>query len=104
SPRPRTLAGQRMVDDVPEREKTRRIVALQETQKAIQTELHQAAVGTTVDVLVDGVSKRRAFELAGRTSGNTIVNFPGDPASVGRLVRVRITEAGPNALRGDMVA
>jgi tRNA-2-methylthio-N6-dimethylallyladenosine synthase len=100
SARPKTLAGKRMVDDVPEPEKTRRIVALQQTQREIQLALHQAAVGEVAEVLVDGVSKRREWELAGRTSGNTIVNFAGEPDLVGQLVPVRITEAGPNALRG----
>jgi tRNA-2-methylthio-N6-dimethylallyladenosine synthase len=103
SARPKTLAGKRMVDDVPEPEKTRRIVALQQTQREIQTALHEAAVGRTEEVLVDGVSKRREWELAGRTSGNTIVNFAGEPELVGQLVTVRITEAGPHALRGTRV-
>ena len=34
----------------------------------------------TVDVLVDSVSRRRDWELSGRTRGNTVVNLPG-PAS-----------------------
>jgi tRNA-2-methylthio-N6-dimethylallyladenosine synthase len=41
SPRPNTLAFQRLADDVPEEEKTRRIMALQARQKAIQARLHQ---------------------------------------------------------------
>jgi tRNA-2-methylthio-N6-dimethylallyladenosine synthase len=102
SPRPKTLAGQRMVDDVPEPEKTRRIVALQAVQKEMQWGLFQAAIGSTQQVLVDGVSKRRETELAGRTSGNTIVNFPGDAALLGHLVDVRITGAGPNSLKGEL--
>ena len=52
---------------------------------------------------MDGVSRRRETELAGRTSGNTIVNFPGDGLA-GRLVDVRITEAGPNSLQGELAS
>ncbi len=104
SPRPNTLAGKRLVDDVSEPEKTRRIVAIQQLQREIQLELYGAAVGTVEAVLVDGVSRRRDFELAGRTSGNTIINFAGDPAWVGRLVNVRVTEAAPNSLRGEFVS
>jgi len=103
SARPKTLAGKQMVDDVPEPEKTRRIVALQQAQRDIQLALHQEAVGTEAEVLVDGISRRRDWELAGRTSGNTIVNFAGGSSLVGQLVTVRITEAGPNALRGERV-
>jgi tRNA-2-methylthio-N6-dimethylallyladenosine synthase len=104
SPRPNTLAGKRMADDVPEGEKARRILALQELQREQQASWHQSFVGRTVDVLIDGVSRRRAWELAGRTSGNTVVNVVNTAApatSIGALVPVRITAAGPNSLRGE---
>jgi tRNA-2-methylthio-N6-dimethylallyladenosine synthase len=100
SPRPRTLARQRYADDVPEVEKTRRIVVLQEVQRAIQLAWHERLVGTDVEVLVDGPSRRREHELAGRTSGNTVVNFPGDAGWIGRLARVRVERAGANSLWG----
>ena len=104
SPRPNTLALKRLPDDVPEVEKTRRIVALQELQKEIQGEIHQRAIGQVVDVLVDSHSRRRSWELSGRTSGNTVVNFVGDPTWMGRTVGVRITAANPNSLKGEGVA
>jgi tRNA-2-methylthio-N6-dimethylallyladenosine synthase len=108
SPRPNTLASKRLPDDVSDEEKTARIVALQQLQRHIQTELHQRAVGTEVEVLVDSVSRRRSEELSGRTSGNTVVNLPmpsdtpldGGQAWVGRSVGVRITRAGPHSLWG----
>jgi tRNA-2-methylthio-N6-dimethylallyladenosine synthase len=53
------------------------------------------------DVLVDSTSRRRAWELSGRTSGNTVVNFPGPARWMGRLVPVRITAANPNSLKGE---
>lgn len=102
SERPNTLASRRMPDDVGEDEKTRRIVALQQMQRRIQWDLHELAVGRTVEVLVDHTSRRRAWELSGRTSGNTVVNFPGDPAMVGRLVPVTIRRAGPNSVWGEL--
>jgi tRNA-2-methylthio-N6-dimethylallyladenosine synthase len=101
SPRPNTLAHKRMADDVPEGEKTRRIVALQSLQREIQHSLHTQAIGTTEPVLVDAVSRRRDDEVAGRTSGNTVVNFPGPQDWLGRIVPVRITAATPNSLRGE---
>jgi tRNA-2-methylthio-N6-dimethylallyladenosine synthase len=113
SPRPNTLAERRMPDDVGEAEKTSRIVALQQLQRDIQTRLHEAAVGTEVEVLIDSASRRRGHEVSGRTSGNTVVNLPvpsdthGDtdlPDWIGRLVRARITRAGPHSLAGLVVA
>ncbi|MBM3818892.1 MAG: tRNA (N6-isopentenyl adenosine(37)-C2)-methylthiotransferase MiaB [Acidimicrobiia bacterium] len=108
SERPNTLASRRLPDDVCEEEKTRRIVALQRLQRDIQSRLHARAVGTTVDVLVDAVSRRREGEMSGRTSGNTVVNFPlpahiGAPAGwLGRTVPVKILRAGPNSLWGEV--
>lgn len=101
SERPNTLASKRMPEDVGEDEKTRRIVALQQLQRRIQWGLHEQSVGQTVEVLVDHTSRRREWELSGRTSGNTVVNFPGEPALVGQLVRVTIRRAGPNSVWGE---
>jgi tRNA-2-methylthio-N6-dimethylallyladenosine synthase len=100
SPRPNTLALKRMADDVSEEEKTRRIVELQALQRTIQAELFAASVGRVEPVLIDARSRRRGWELSGRTSGNTVVNLPGEPAWVGSIVPVRITGANPNSLRG----
>lgn len=101
SPRPNTLAQQRMPDDVAEDEKTRRIMALQALQKGIQADLHAASVGRTVEVLVDTSSRRRPWELAGRTSGNTVVNFPGDASWIGRFVPITIERAGAFGVWGQ---
>ena len=101
SERPSTLARKRMPDDVCEGEKTERIVALQALQKEIQGALYAAAVGRACEVLVESRSRRRDWELSGRTSGNTVVNFSGDAAWIGRIVPVRITAANPYSLRGE---
>ncbi len=103
SPRPNTLAMKRMPDDVSEDEKTRRIVALQTLQRDIQGELYRQAIGREEQVLVESRSRRRDWELSGRTSGNTVVNFAGDPDWIGRLVTVRVTDANPNSLRAEAV-
>jgi tRNA-2-methylthio-N6-dimethylallyladenosine synthase len=103
SERPNTLASKRMPDDVPEAEKTRRIVALQALQRSIQSDLFQRSIGQTYDVLVDATSRRREWELTGRTSGNTVVNFPGPPAWLGQLIAVTIKRAGPNSVWGEPV-
>jgi tRNA-2-methylthio-N6-dimethylallyladenosine synthase len=108
SVRPNTLAEKRMPDDVSDEEKTSRIVALQRLQREIQTRLHEQALGTTVDVLVDAASRRREGEVSGRTNGNTVVNCPvpgDDPPSdwIGRTVTVRVRRAGPHSLWGDLL-
>jgi tRNA-2-methylthio-N6-dimethylallyladenosine synthase len=60
-------------------------------------------VGSTQRVLVDGVSKKRASELAGRTDNNRVVNFAAPARLIGQFVDVVITEAMANSLRGRVV-
>ena len=103
SERPNTLAAKKMPDDVAEDVKTRRIRGLQSLQRRIQQELHDAAVGQRVEVLIDSRSRRRDWEVSGRTSGNTIVNLPGPAAWVGRFMDVEIRRAGPNSVWGEPV-
>jgi tRNA-2-methylthio-N6-dimethylallyladenosine synthase len=102
SERPGTLAAKRLPDDVAEEEKDRRLAALQELQRGIQTTLHAHAVGQTFEVLVDSVSRRRETELSGRTTGNTVVNFPGDPGQLGAMALVEIERAGAHSLWGRL--
>ena len=103
SPRPNTLADRRLADDVPEGEKTRRIMALQALQRSIQEDLNEGLVGEPVEVLVDGASRRRETELSGRTSQNVVVNLPGPAEWVGRLLTVRVERAGPYSVWGMAV-
>jgi tRNA-2-methylthio-N6-dimethylallyladenosine synthase len=100
SERPGTLAAKRLADDVSEEEKDRRLSALQELQKGIQARLHQQSIGAVVEVLVDSVSRRRETELSGRTTGNTVVNFPGDSGQLGVFAMVEIERAGAHSLWG----
>jgi len=101
SPRPGTPAAE-LSDQVPPDAKS---VRLQHLQAQIQTQANAVAermVGTTERVLVEGVSKKREHELAGRTGNNRIVNFPGRAQLVGEFVAVRITERRPHSLRGQL--
>ena len=102
SERPNTLAASRLPEKVSEEEKARRLTSLQALQKSIQSGLHTRQLGKVVEVLVDSRSRRRPQEFSGRTSGNTVVNFPGRPEWIGRLVRVRIERTGPNSLWGQV--
>jgi len=102
SPRPNTLAIKRLPDAVTEAEKTRRILALQQLQRDIQWTWHEGMIGSHAEVLVDSTSRRRIDDMAGRTSGNTVVNFAGSADLIGTLVSVRVTAAGPNSVKGEL--
>ena len=100
SPRPNTPALA-MTDPIPEEEKGRRLMVLQERQRVIQTARNEALVGRTFEVLVDGQSRKES-QWAGRTSSNRVVNFTSPQESLlGDYVQVRITRAGPNSLIGE---
>ena len=101
SERPNTLAQRRLPDTVSEHEKSRRLSALQQVQKVIQTRLLNKYLSETVDVLVDSTSRRRRNEVSGRTTGNTVVNFTGGTDWIGRVVPVLVCRVGPNSLWGE---
>ncbi len=102
SPRPGTPAAA-LADPVPGAVKKARLARLQARISKLATAVSESMVGTTQRILVVGPSRRNDCELAGRTENNRVVNFPGPPSLVGRLVGVTITEARPNSLRGELL-
>lgn len=60
-------------------------------------------LGRTVDVLVDGHSRKDAGVLAGRTRCNRVVNFDGQgQVAIGDVVPVTVTEVLPHSLRATL--
>ena len=102
SPRPGTRAAA-LPDDVPTAEKERRDQVLLADQERRGVRRNQALVGTVREVLVEGPSLRNRARWSGRETGNRIVVFePSAPVAVGALVAVRITEAHPQILVGEI--
>ena len=102
SPRVGTKAAS-MPDDTPAEEKSRRIQTLIAKQQAITSEILSGMAGTTAEVLVESVSARDAGWVGGKAPRALMVNFPGGEELIGRIVKVRITSAGRNTLRGELV-
>ncbi|CAK0762427.1 isopentenyl-adenosine A37 tRNA methylthiolase [Gammaproteobacteria bacterium] len=103
SPRPGTAAAE-MADVVPTEVKQQRLARLQTLLTAQAARISAAMVGDIQRILVEGPSRKDPAWLAGRTENNRVVNFPADPGLVGSFVKVKITEALPNSLRGEWVA
>ncbi len=103
SARPGTPAAA-LPDDVPMEEKKRRLQLLQHRISELGLQTSRRMVGTEQTVLVTGVSKKDHHRLAARTENNRVVNFDADAALIGSFVRVRILEALPNSLRGELVS
>ena len=103
SPRPGTRSAT-LPDDVPTEEKERRDQVLLADQQVRGQARNDRLVGTVREVLVEGPSLRNAARWSGRDSGNRIVVFkPSRPLRVGDLVHVRIREAHPQILIGELV-
>jgi tRNA-2-methylthio-N6-dimethylallyladenosine synthase len=98
SPRPRTVAARRMVDDVPELEKQRRFQLLEDLQTGIAERLHRRLIGQGLEVLVEG---KRHGRWMGRSRTNKLVFFESDREWRGELVNVHIEHSGPWSLRGS---
>ena len=121
SPRPGTAAIDRFEDDVPDTVKRRRNNELLAIQSRVGAEVHARVIGQTVRVFVESISHKAAKELAvgggatvtlgweapvtqlsGRTDGDLIVIFDGDPALIGSIVEIDIQSAAPLTLFGRL--
>ena len=108
SPRPGTPAAN-LPDDTPHEVKLRR---LQQVQAAIEDNMKRISdtrFGTVQRILVEGPSRKSSAEnpeLMGRTECNRAVNFPAGPNPqrlIGQLIDVKITQALPHSLRGEVL-
>ena len=102
SPREGTVAA-RMPDGTSAQEKSRRIQLLIDAQQKINLEICAQQIGRVEEVLVESESARDAGSVCGKTGRGHMVNFAGDPSLIGQFVRVEITSAGKNTLRGRLV-
>ena len=105
SPRPGTPAAN-LHDDTPHEVKLKRLQHLQATIEQNVQRISHSRVGTVQRILVERPARKDPRDLAGRTECNRVVNFPGGPQMdrlIGQMVDVRITQAYPHSLRGELV-
>jgi tRNA-2-methylthio-N6-dimethylallyladenosine synthase len=102
SRRPGTPAAS-MPDQVPDAVKAERNARLLQVVQRVTGARSARLAGRTMEVLVDGPSRKSPGELAGRTRCNRVVNFDGQGrVGIGDIVHVRVTEALPHSLRGSL--
>jgi len=102
SARPGTPAAD-LPDDVSEQEKKERLYILQNRISQMSQDISRKMFDTEQRILVEGPSKKNPMELRGRTENNRVVNFEGPHSVIGQFVDVRITQALPNSLRGELI-
>ncbi|MDZ7827627.1 MAG: tRNA (N6-isopentenyl adenosine(37)-C2)-methylthiotransferase MiaB [Gammaproteobacteria bacterium] len=103
SRRPGTPAAD-LPDDTPQAVKKQRLQILQDRIRQHAFGISRQMVGGIQRVLVTGTSKRDPGQLSGRTENNRVVNFRSDDIDlVGTFVDLRIVDALPNSLRGELL-
>jgi tRNA-2-methylthio-N6-dimethylallyladenosine synthase len=107
SERSGTQAARAMADDVPEAIKKQRLQHIIEMQEGISREINTRMVGQTVEVLVQGESRRRAEDgtatYYGRTQQNKVTIFA-QPVPANRIISVAIDRTTSHTLYGDVIA
>jgi tRNA-2-methylthio-N6-dimethylallyladenosine synthase len=110
SPRPGTKAEQ-LGDPIPGDEAQRRLCRLQEIQRSLTLAHHRSRVGSVAEILVQGASRRGDGQVSGRDFHHRLVNVnlgsykePGEAPRPGSFVAVKIVEATPHSLIGELAA
>jgi len=103
SPRPGTTAAE-FADQVPALVAQARLEELQELQRGFTLAAQQARVGETVEILVEGESRRGGNQRAGRDPFHRVINFSTGsecPPAPGSLILVKIVDATPHSMIGE---
>ena len=102
SERPNTPAA-RMEDDIPEETKQRRLAEIIEKQQAHSFLHMKEKVGKTLEVLIEGFSKKSNQHFYGRTTYNSAVIFEKGKHKLGDYVMVKIEDCTSATLKGKVI-
>ena len=103
SERPGTVAQRKLLDDVDEPTKKRRlqeIVELQQNHSLVRT---KEFLNKEVEVLIEKTSKKSKLYWSGKNKQNTVVVFPKENYNVGDFVKVKITDCTSATLLGRAI-
>jgi tRNA-2-methylthio-N6-dimethylallyladenosine synthase len=105
SPRPGTEAADMADRFVPPATVAERFERLRVVVERSALARHRARIDRVEQVVVEGPSKRDPQVISGRTAQNKLVHVPAEqPLRPGTVADVRIVDAGPHFLRGELVA
>jgi tRNA-2-methylthio-N6-dimethylallyladenosine synthase len=103
SERPGTLAAKKLIDDIPEEVKKRRLKEIISLQNKISLQHNLGDIGKTFKVLIEGDSKKSEKAWKGRNSQNKMVIFPKEGnLKPGDYVQVIINDASSATLHGTI--
>lgn len=103
STRPGTLAHTKFEDNVPEDLKIKRLQEIINLQQELSLISNKKDIGKTMEVMIEGFSKRSKEHQFGRNSQNKVAVFPKTNLEKGSYVQVKITECSAATLKGFVV-
>ena len=103
SNRPGTPAAKKMEDDVPLAVKKRRLAEIILIQQKHSLYHLEQFVGKTVEILIEGSSKKSDKHWKGRNSQNAVAVFPKEDKKIGDFVNVYIEDCTSATLIGKIV-
>jgi tRNA-2-methylthio-N6-dimethylallyladenosine synthase len=101
SERPGTLAATQYKDNVPDEIKERRLNEIIALQQRLSYQSNNKDINSTVEVMIEGFSKRSKDHYFGRDSRNKVVVFPKTDNKPGECIKVKITHVTSATLIGD---
>lgn len=93
----------KMPDNATKEEIQARFDRLLDLQNRISAQKHEAYLGKTYRVLVDGESDDERYNLTARTDGNRLVRMTGSKELIGKFVNVKIDGHNTWSLTGEAV-
>ena len=104
STRPGTLADKKMEDDIPADIKQRRLAEIVALQRKLSHYRTQEFIGKTMEILIEGDSKKSDLHWKGRNTQNTMAIFPKTGnEKVGDFVMVKIDSCTSATLLGEII-
>lgn len=103
SERSLSIAARSMKDNIPKNVKQQRLAELIDIQQKISKELYSKLVGTHVEVLVEGFSRRNINQAVGNTRDFKTTIFTRENAEPGDWVEVEVESATSQTLVGKLV-
>ena len=103
SERPGTKAARKLIDNVSESVKAERLSEMIALQNRLSGKSKKSDIGRTVEVLIEGYSKRSTEHLSGRTSQNKVVVFPAGDHKKGEYTKVLIERSTSATLIGKCI-
>jgi tRNA-2-methylthio-N6-dimethylallyladenosine synthase len=103
SERPGTPAAKKLIDDVPDQIKSKRLQEIIDLQRKHSGIRNDQMIGKIQRVLVEGNSKKSDQHHFGKTDNNKVVVFSKGTEAIGSYVNVKITSCTTGTLLGQLI-